>query len=75
MIRYANYLVLAKTDLEEHFSNELLEKTGEFALRSRTDLKQMDGPLWQLISHKVRKGITFDYRSYRYFYFSTLLSR
>ena len=65
LIRYANYLILAKTDLEEHFKKKLLEKTDEFALRSRTDLKQIDGAQWQPISYKVRKCITFGYWSYR----------
>ena len=55
LIRYANYLVLAETDLEVHFLNKLIEKTDEFTLRSRTDLKQIDGAQWQLISYKVRK--------------------
>ena len=34
---------------------------------------QIDGAQWQLISYKVRKGITFGYWSYRYV--SILLSR
>ena len=60
-----NYLVLAKTDLEEYFENKLLEKTDEFVLRSRTDLQQIDGAQWKLISDKVRKGNIFGYWSYR----------
>ena len=33
LIRYANYLVLAKTDLDTCFCNKQLEKTDEYILR------------------------------------------
>ena len=36
MIRYADYLVLAKTDLEDDLLNKLLEKTDDCILRSNT---------------------------------------
>ena len=64
LIRYANYLVLAKIDLEDYFKIKLLEKTDKLTIRSRTDLKQIDGAQWRLISYKVRKGIFFGHRSY-----------
>ena len=64
LIRYANYLVLAKIDLEEYFKIKLLEKMDQFAICSRTDLEQIDGAQWQLISYKVIKGITSGYWSY-----------
>ena len=67
MFCYANYLVLAKTDLEDHFQNKLLENTENFTTRSGTDLKQIDGTQRQLISYKVRKGNISGYWSYRYF--------
>ena len=35
--------------------------TDELTLRSRTDLKQIDGAQWQLISYMVRKGIISGY--------------
>ena len=64
LIRNANYLVIAKTDLEVHFQNKLLEKMVEFNLRSTTDLKQIDGAQTQLIFYIFRKGITCRYWSY-----------
>ena len=65
LIRYANYLVLAKIDLEDYFKIKLLETTDKMTIRSRTDWKQIDSAQWQLISYKVRKGITSLYWSYR----------
>ena len=59
-----NYLVLAKTDLEDYFKIKLLEKTGKLTVRSRTDLEQIDGAQWRLISYKVQKGIVFGHWSY-----------
>ena len=40
VIRYANYLVSTKTDLEIHLQNKLLEKTDDYILRSSANLKQ-----------------------------------
>ena len=36
-IRYTNYLVLAKIDLEDYFKIKLLETTDKLTIRSRTD--------------------------------------
>ena len=61
---YANYLVLAKTDLKVHFQYKLLEKRDDFNLRSGTKLKQIDGAQRQLYSFKIRKDIADFYWSY-----------
>ena len=65
LIDYLNHPVSAKIDLEDYFKIKLLETTDKSNIRSRTDWKQIGGAQWQLISYKVKKGITVDHRSYR----------
>ena len=64
LIRHADYLVLAKTDLEVHYEKKLLGTTDDYFLRPSKSLKQIDGAQRQLNSCNVREGITFHYWSY-----------
>ena len=47
--------MLAKIDLEEYLEIKLLEKTDKFTIRSRTDLRQIDGAQGQLIFYRLEK--------------------
>ena len=73
LIRYANYLVLTKTDLDVHSYNEPREKTVDYIFRPSANLKRSKEMVLKSNSTATRWEkvlLNYHYRSYGYLHIS-----